>query len=258
MVESNKTCICTLAIEVSDNNNWYIERVKILIESYLKYTNFDILILTNRINELSYLNDKRIKLIDYDKNFDEKIISGQRFNMHIKRYPIKLGKELGYEIIYFHDCDCYILGWDQESFEAKCNEDFDVAFVRHATPCLGGLRTEYKHFQDIIDTEFGDLYYPYLDNSPNPAETRVIFKNNEKLNKFLYFWNLISEKNNDYFTYHDGVYFGTSAVYAEMKMTGVTYSDKFASFCRIHHGDGRVLDYMGTTVAARNVTPNPI
>ena len=58
MVESNKTCICTLAIEVSDNN--YIERVKILIESYLKYTNFDILILTNRINELSYLNDKRI------------------------------------------------------------------------------------------------------------------------------------------------------------------------------------------------------
>jgi hypothetical protein len=70
MVESNKTCICTLAIEVSDNN--YIERVKILIESYLKYTNFDILILTNRINELSYLNDKRIKLIDYDKNFDEK------------------------------------------------------------------------------------------------------------------------------------------------------------------------------------------
>lgn len=32
-------------------------------------------------------------------------------------------------------------------------------------------------------------------------------------------------------------------------MTGVTYSDKFASFCRIHHGDGRVLDYMGTDTA---------
>jgi cephalosporin hydroxylase len=243
MFELNKVCICTLAIEIS-NNSRYIEKTKILIESYLKYTDFDILVLTNKINELNYLKNKRIKLIDYNTNFDEKIISDQRFNMHIKRYPIQLAKKLGYEIIYFHDCDCYIVGWDKESFETKCNEDFDVAFVSHANPQLGGLRANYKHFQDKIDNEFGDLYYLDLDNSPNPAETRVLFKNNEKLNKFLYFWDLISKRNNNYFTYHDGVYFGTSAVYAGMKMIGVTQADKFASFCRISHMD-RVLDYFG-------------
>jgi hypothetical protein len=243
MFELNKVCICTLAIEIS-NNNRYIEKTKILIESYLKYTNFDILVLTNKINELAYLKNKRIKLIDYNTNFDEKIISDQRFNMHIKRYPIKLAKKLGYKIIYFHDCDCYIIGWDKESFETKCNEDFDVAFVSHANPQLGGLRTNYKHFQDKIDNEFGDLYYPELDNAPNPAETRVIFKNNDKLNKFLHFWDLISEKNNNYFTYHDGVYFGTSAIYAAMRMIGVTPNDKFSSFCRIIHAD-KVLDYFG-------------
>lgn len=243
MFELNKVCICTSAIEIS-NSNRYIEKTKILIESYLKYTNFDILVLTNKINELAYIKNKRIKLIDYNTNFDEKIISDQRFNMHIKRYPIKLAKKLGYKIIYFHDCDCYIVGWDNESFETKCNEDFDVAFVSHANPQLGGLRANYKHFQDKVDNEFGDLYYSDLDNSPNPAETRVLFKNNEKLNKFLYFWDLISKRNNNYFTYHDGVYFGTSAVYAAMKMIGITPADKFASFCRISHMD-KVLDYFG-------------
>jgi len=247
MFEINKVCVCTSSIEIS-NGSHYVEKTKILIETYLTHTNFDILVLTNRIDEFNELNNNnRVKLIDYSSNFSEPIISQGKFNMHIKRYTIKLSKNLGYEIIYFHDCDCYIVGWDTKSFEDKCNEDFDVAFVSHAHPQLGSLRKTYKHFQDKIDNEFGDLYFDKLDESPNPAETRVIFKNNEKLDNFLHFWDLISERNKDYFTYHDGVYFGTSAVYANMKMIGVNNNDKFSSFCRISHA-GRVLDYFGTTL----------
>ena len=131
-----------------------------------------------------------------------------------------------------------------ESFIEFCSRDFDVAYVSHVHPQLGDLRRNYSHFQDKVTNEFGDLYYPELDRSPNPNETRVIFKNNEKLNNFILFWDKISNRNNNYNTYHDGVYFGTSSVDSKMNMIGVTRDIKFTRHCKISHGE-KFLNFFG-------------
>jgi hypothetical protein len=244
MFEPTKVCLSVLSIEKDDLTTRYLDSAKKLIKTNLKFNNYDILVLTNNVSYFSDINDSRLILIDYNSNFLEPIKSAGMFNMHLKRYPIKIAKDLGYEIIYYNDCDCYIVGWDSENFKEKCNEDFDVAFVSSCRPQLGGLRKEYEHFQNKVTNEFGDLYYDELDQSPNPAETRVIFKNSEKLNTYLNFWNKISERNKEFVTYYDGVYFGTSAIHSKMVMTSVTDKDDFSKYCRISHGDG-VLDYFG-------------
>lgn len=247
MFELGDICITSLSIEKNDLSTRYLDSAKNLIKSNLKFTNYDILIITNNVSYFSDINDSRLTLIDYKSNFSENIVSGGMFNMHLKRYPIRVAKDLGYNIIYYHDCDCYIVGWDSEDFERKCDENFDIAFVSSCRPQLGGLRKEYKHFQDKVTNEFGDLYYEELDEAPNSAETRIIFRGNEKLNVYLNFWDKISERNVNFVTYHDGVYFGTSAIHSKMNMTSVTPQDEFSKYCRISHGDG-VLDYFGNRI----------
>jgi hypothetical protein len=247
IMEIPKTCICTLAVEISEESNKYIKSAKKLIDSNLKYTNFDILVVTNRPNEFKCFSDARVKIFDYYKNFEETITSSNKFNMHLKRYPIKIAKKLGYHVIFYNDCDCYITGWNDQSFEEKIKQDFDVFFVSHANPQLGGLRKTYKHFQDKIDNELQDLYTEEMDMAPNPAETRIIFKNNDKLSKFLSFWDLISDKNKNFMTYYDGVYFGTSAIYSKMNMGAVIKSDIFSKYCYIDHGGG-TLTYFGEKI----------
>jgi hypothetical protein len=106
----------------------------------------------------------------------------------------------------------------------------------------------YQHFQNKIDTEYEGLYYDELDMSPNPAETHVLIKNNEKLEKFLEFWDKVSKNNKHNLpTYHDGVYFGTSGIYAKMNMIGMTHESKFIDYCRISHGDN-TLNFFGHTI----------
>ena len=248
-----KTCVSTISIEINENSTRYTDNAKNLIETYLNFTDFDILLITNKVDRFSQFTSNRVKIFDYEKNFNEPIISANKFNMHLKRYPIKLASYMNYDYVYFHDCDCFIDGWDRLSYEKKCREDFDVAFVSHANPQLGGLRNTYKHFQDKIDLEFFGLYTEEMDLAPNPAETRVLFKNNEKLQNFISFWDKISEQNKNFFTYHDGVYFGTSSIYAKMKMTGITPNENFTKYCKINHED-RVLDYFGTTVTKEIIT----
>lgn len=248
----SKTCVSSIAIEIN-NSFRYLDSAKKLINTHLEYTNYDILLITNKPEYFEDITNLRFKLISYYEKFDELIISDNRFNMHLKRYPIQLASEMGYENIFYNDCDCYITGWDDLSFSNKCTEDFDVAFVSHANPQLGGLRKTYPHFQEKIDTEFVGLYYDELDESPNPAETRVIFKNNDKLVDFLYFWGLISKQNNNYFTYHDGVYFGTSSIYAKMNMIGITPNEDFSKYCRIQHSDS-ILDYFGNRIIENNTS----
>jgi len=242
-----KTLIVSVAIQQKNSYYDYLKTSKNLINSYLEFTNFDILILTNDIDfyKKTYnLNNKRLIFIDYHTNFSESIISGNKFNMHIKRHAIRYGSELNYDIIYHHDADCYITGWDQLSYEELIKKDYDIIFPTTEIPQLGVLRKKYKHIEDKIQNEYGDLYYDDLDQSPNPAETRIIFKNNNKLKKFLDFWDKISDNNNNYFTYFVGVYIGTSALHAKMKMFSVKREMKFSKYCRITHG-GKILDYHG-------------
>jgi len=227
--------------------DYYLQPCRKLIDGYLKHTNFDILILTNSPSSLEDIADKRVHIIDYRKEYTEPILSAGKFNMHIKRLAIEKGSDLGYDIIYHHDCDCYIEGWDQKSFDQTIAQPFDIYFPTSSRPQLGGLRKQFKHFQDKINLEFGDLYEDKFDLSPNAAETFIILKNNNKLKKFLEFWNKIAERNKNFLTYYCGVYFGTSCIYADMDKTHITSENKFSTYGRIFHRN-RLLDYHGQTV----------
>jgi hypothetical protein len=239
-----KTLIVTVSIQINKNDFSYLEKGKKLIISNLEFTDFDILLLTNNVEYFNEIKNNRLMIIDYDKTFNEPIISGQKFNMHIKRLAIRLGSQRNYDVVFHNDCDCYITGWDNESYLNLINGNYDVIFPTNPRPQLGGLRKSYKHFQDKIDKEFVNLYYEELDYSPNPTETRIIFKNNDKLKLFLNFWDKISNNNKNYLTYYCGVYFGTSSKHANMEMGHVTVNDKFSEFCKISH-QNKVLNYFG-------------
>jgi hypothetical protein len=247
-----KTIVVTCAIQIKKDNFSYLEKSKVLIDGYLKFTDFDILILTNNIDFYEELKNDRLIVLDYNKNYKLPIKSSDHFNMHIKRLPIEYASNLDYDIIYHHDCDCFIDGWDEESYQKTINKDCDVIFNRHTKPQIGILRRSMAHVYDKkIKNEFGDLYYKELDQSPNPTETRIIFKNNKKLKIFLEFWKKISDRNNDFLTYYCGLYFGTSTKHADMDMCAITYKDEFTKYGKIHH-QGRVLNYFGDTIKGKN------
>ena len=218
-----------------------------MIKSHLKFTNFDVILLTNVPEKFEEFNNARLRIIYYKENFNESILSRGMFNMHLKRCPLKISKEMGYENTFYNDCDCYIDGWDQESFDKKISTDYDIYFMNHANPQLGELRKTYKHFQDKIDNEFVGLYTEEMDNAPNPVETRILFKNNEKMDEFLHFWDKISKNNNNFMTYYDGVYFGTSAIYAKMAMGAIIRGDDFTKYCYVDHGE-RILTAFGENI----------
>jgi hypothetical protein len=239
-----KTIVVTTSISIKELDVSYFEKAIKLINSNLEYTNFDILVLTNNVAFFSKIKSDRVKIIDYSSNFNEPITSSKSFNMHIKRYSIKLGQELGYDIIFYNDCDCFIVGWDDISYKSLVYQDFDIFFPKNPLPELSDLYKNYKHFKEKIDNEFSGIFYDELFQSPNPPETRVIFKNNEKLKVFLKFWDKISDNNKNYFTYYDSVYFGTSAKHSKMKMSYVKPDDKFSKFCKISHNN-KTLNYFG-------------
>lgn len=253
VLEIPDTCITSLCIEIKEESKRYLDAAEKLIESNLAYTDFDILLLTNKIDLFKHINNARVTVLNYSELFQENLISAGKFNMHLKRYPILIAKNFGYNIIIYNDCDCFIDGWDSKSFETKIEEDCDIFFVSHANPQLGGLRKAYKHFQEKIDNELNGLYTHDMDEAPNPAETRVIFKNNEKLNLFLEFWDKISNNNKNYFTYYDGVYFGTSSIYAKMKLGAVTKTSEFANHCFISHMSD-TLNYFGEKISSTSNT----
>jgi|14BtaG_2_1085337.scaffolds.fasta_scaffold08981_4 hypothetical protein len=239
-----KTIVVTNSIHITDNDYSYHEKALKLISGYLEFTDFDILVLTNNVDYFKHINNKRLLVFNYDENFNEPIKSANKFNMHLKRYPLRLATKMNYDVIYHHDCDCYINGWDSESYDKLINQDYDVIFPSSPRPQLGGLRKTHKHFQQKIDREFVGLYYDELDQSPNPAETRIIFKNNDKLKVFLDFWDKISNNNNNYLTYYCGVYFGTSSIHSKMKMGQVVRNLKFSSYGKISH-QNKTLNYFG-------------
>lgn len=235
-----------LSVDAGKPLNHYLIAYRKLEETYLKHTDFDILTVTNFEDLLNSKNNPRVKHIDISRISQEPLISGNRnlFNMHLKRLPIKEGMKSDYDLVYFHDCDCWINGWDAVSFEKLVARESDIFFPTRHHPQLGGLRKTYQHFQDKLDTEYKNLYKPEFDSAPNAAETRIIFKNNSKLKSFIEFWDKVAAANNNFDTYHSGVYFGTSAIEAKMKLDSVTPDDEFAKFCRITHGSA-LLDYHG-------------
>jgi len=242
-----KTIIVTSAIQMKKDDISYLQKSKVLIESYLKHTDFDILILTNNLEFYDFVNDGRVMIIDYHDNYNLPIKSNKHFNMHIKRLPIEYASKLNYDVIYHHDCDCYIEGWDEENYQKVISKECDAIVNRTTKPQLGILRKSMKNVYDKkIKKEFKGIYYEELDQSPNPTETRIIFKNNKKLKVFLDFWKKISDNNDNFLTYYCGVYFGTSMKHANMDLCAVDYKTEFTKYGRIFH-QNRILNYFGDT-----------
>lgn len=245
-----KTLITTLCFDIGNSKHLdvsYINNCKVLIDSYLEYTNFDILLLTNIPGSFKEYKNKSLFVVNYADKFNEPIISRNKFNMHLKRLPLKLGSQLNYDIIYFNDCDCFITGWDNESYVELINKGYDIIFPTHTNNKLGKIKIKNAIYQQKIDLELGDLYCEEFDKAPMTAETFVIFKNNDKLKKFLKFWDKIAKKNNNYFTYYCSLYYAVSTIHAGMNYTYTTEKNKFSTFGRIHHA-GKYLNYYGLYV----------
>ncbi len=83
-------CVTTLCVETKEGSR-YTEKCRDLINSHIEFTNYDIIVLTNRMDQLQDLSTDRVKLINYDDKFKEPVVSAGLFNMHIKRKSICQG-----------------------------------------------------------------------------------------------------------------------------------------------------------------------
>ncbi len=261
-----KTIIATLCVDTTCKkftpDNRYFSETVILLNSYLKHTNFDILVTTNMVD---YFNDfktnPRVIITDLRDHCDDPLIARCYINMNLKRIPIKLASQLDYDVVYHHDCDCFVVGWDQESYIRSIDNEFD--FYMPTNYNVGNrielLRVDkvFKHLNEKLKCEFENtnITYPDWGGAPHMAETRILIKNNDKMKLFLEYWDRIAETNkanyiaNRYQATMDGIYFGTCAWYAKMKLSRM-HPTEFTNYCRIHHGL-RILNYYGTTIALK-------
>lgn len=232
----------------------YIQAGMNLILTNLYYTPFNIIMLTNKPEYFDvFKNNSRVNIVNYEDRFTDPIESAGLFNTHIKRQAIRLGMESKHKYIFWNDCDTFVNGWHDASYKRKCTDEFDnnhtdVLYSGSVAPAMGDLIDKFPNIATIIKQELGPLFYPELRKSPNPAETRVIFKNSKKLNVFLEFWDSIAARNNGQWqTYHDGIFFGTSSVHAGMKVGSLANEWRHFEFinkCKIMHG-AHVLNFYG-------------
>jgi len=260
-----KTLVATFSIEKAEEEkaNRYKFRTRILIDSTLKFTPHDVLVVTNAVSYFSdYADNKRVIIIDFDKEYkDEPLVSGGVFNFNLKRLPIKSCIGLNYDYILYQDCDCFFSGWDQEAFEDMMSLDYDVyyaTFYPHHTvqdqldkpknhPSTG---TKIEALKEIMHD---DLY-----NAVIPVETKIIYKNSIKIEFMIDMWDkfaaLSEEKKIN--TYPESVYIAMAAQHAKMKPIGVDRNHPLGPLCMTMHGCSceleagvetpiKILDYFG-------------
>jgi hypothetical protein len=256
-----KTIIATLCVDpkrIFATDNRYFTLARVLLDTYLKYTDFSILIVTNNVKFFDdYDREPRVIIVDFDANFSDPMTACGYINMNLKRLPIKLASQLNFDIVYHNDCDCFITGWDDESYAAALAEDYEfyMPTVYHEGNRIDGLRLDIPIIDAKIKIEYEDsgICYPDIGGAPHMSETRILFKNNDKMKLFVKYWDRIASandqkyRNNVCYATTDGVYFGTCAWYAKMKIARMNPNFMFTNNCRIHHGE-RILDYYGCTV----------
>lgn len=230
----------------------YQPRADLLIRSALKFTPFDIVMVTNDVEYFSeYSSNPRVHMYDM-KDFDDKEKVWGVFNYNLKRLPIKVAQDMGYDIIYHNDCDCFYHGWDDESFKQLLSADYDTYYVNYNYQhTIGGLATDNERYRNKIDAlkEFihGDILQAYP-----PLETRILFKNNDKLTTMLDFWDKLSkfESERDMNPFQECVIMGAAARYAKMNITGVSIDLEFTKYCKLIHSIDfpvRILTYNNHT-----------
>ena len=259
-----KTIVCSILIdgERAEQNNYDI-RTKLLIESTLKFTDFDILILTDSPGKFNYDND-RVFIKDFNKIFpDEPKQVAALFNFNLKRLAIKLSMELNYDYVFYNDCDCFFSDWDNTSYEDMLSKGYDVyyaTFYPHHT--VNDQLSKPQHhpktkerIERVRDVITDDMLDAVL-----AVETRMLYKNSDKLKVMIDTWDLLAkrceETNNR--VNPESTWFCMAHQKAKMKATGVERDIKIATMCNMLHGLAverethpepiRVLNYFGHTL----------
>jgi len=235
------TLFVTLAINEEAIHQDYINSSLQLIDSVLKHTNHSILIVTDEPDK--YIPTERVMTRHLADITDEPILSAGVFNMHLKRIPIRLGYELGYDRVIFCDADVRFDSWDVSELP-----DVDIMY-KAGSSTLEGLKEHPSAKQWINQklTEMGDLWYPELGKSPHICEVIVLFKR-EKLGKFLDFWDKIVSNYENPYTYYDGFYFGVCITHSGMSSFNLQYKPvgiKFLDRIKVYH-QGKELNLAKT------------
>jgi hypothetical protein len=83
----NKTKnICVTAVSIQNSNNIgkdYSEHAKRMVSSYLEFTDFDIVVVTDNPSSFEEIQNERVKIFDYDIHFDEQKMVSNFFNYHL-------------------------------------------------------------------------------------------------------------------------------------------------------------------------------
>ena len=237
-----KTIIGSICIDGErEKSNQYFKRSKILIDSVLKHTNFSILMLTDKPDKFNY-NNERVFIRDFNELYPDepKEVYGT-FNFNLKRYPIKLCSELNFNYIFYNDCDCFYSGWHNESYLKMLEEDFDVyyaTFYPHHT-----VRVQIDNPKDHPNTgrrvnSVKEAVTEEMLDAVLGVETRMLYKNNDKLKVMLDKWDEISRlcEKADECTHPESTFFCMAGQHAKMKATGVSRQIEIANYCNMIHG----------------------
>ena len=259
-----KTIVASICVEgTMAESNRYKFRSKILIDSTLKFTDFDVLLVTDDIDYFKDYNDNpRVFIEDFQSNFpdDELIISGS-FNYNLKRCPIKLASEKDYDVVFYQDCDGFFSGWDQDSYEEMLSSEHEIyyaTFYPHHT-VNDQLSKPDNHPSTGPRVEaMGDLIYPDLLDAVLAVETKIIYKNSSKMKNMIDLWDKFSYKCQelDMCVVPESLFFCMAGRHAKMEPIGVERDHPIGKNCNTMHGcliekrNGidepvKMLDYFG-------------
>jgi len=259
-----KTIVCSVLInEERAEENRYDLRTKLLIESTLKFTNFDILIVTDIPDRFNYNND-RVIIKDFHKEFpDEPKRVDNLFNYNVKRLPIKICSNLDYDYVFYNDCDCFFSDWDEDSFKQMIDEGYDVYYAtfypHHTVNDQLSKPESHPKTKERID-KVKDIITDDMLDAVLAVETRMLYKNSDKLKVMIDTWDLLAKRcvETDNRVNPESTWFCMAHQKAKMKATGVNRNIKLATMCNMFHGlvvekethdkPIRVLNYFGHTL----------
>lgn len=260
-----KSIVATLAIEGIDEEraNRYKIRTKILIDSTLKNTPHDVLVVSNAAEYFDeYKDNDRVIIVDFNEVYkDEPLLTANLFNFNLKRLPIKSCIGLDYDYILFQDCDCFFSGWDQEAFEDMMSEDYDIYYAtfypHHTVNDQLSKPKNHPSTRQKVDVCKNHIYDELLE-AVIAVETKIIYKNTDKVKDMIDIWDKFAHEcqKANINTYPESVFFCMAGQHAKMKPIGVRRDHPLGLLCNTMHGckcekndenplPVKILDYFG-------------
>ena len=165
------------------------------------------------------------------------------FNYNLKHYPIKLCSDLSYDFVFYFDADWGIYEKYSEdkvkSFIESFNRlDLDFCFER---PHFIGAKHEWDNcFWRHKIEPYKLMETTKYDNGHVCNEQFLAFKNNDKLKKFVDFWDSLDKFSveNNIWPFAEGLEIGMSSIEAEMNF----------SWTEFHHLNSCFMFYVNNSL----------